>query len=181
MAAPSKRLPFRILPATEKDCPDLAKIEVISFNNVISEPPENAILKIMLGPPTEELISYRTKSFVDRLKTHPATRFWKAVIDDENEPNGEKIVACALWKFFTKSEKIADWKPITEWPLSISPDACNEIVEEITAMRRTYMDEKCYGCKDISPFISELQLILSQFSKSSAHCLSIVGVELPLH
>ncbi|KAJ5261270.1 hypothetical protein N7478_011865 [Penicillium angulare] len=150
MTSPASTWPqFRILPATEKDCPGLATVEVLSFNDVKNEPLENAIVRIMLGPPTEQCIEFRTKSFIDRFQTHPATRFWKAVVDDVNEQNCEKIVACGLWKFFLKPEKIPDWKDITEWPLDVSPNACNEFTGAITEMRRKHMDETCYGFLEI--------------------------------
>ncbi|KAJ5116736.1 hypothetical protein N7456_001084 [Penicillium angulare] len=149
MSAAPTRPQFRVLPATEKDCPGMARVEVLSFSDVVNEPQENSIVRIMLGPPTEQCIEVRTKNFIDRFRTHPATRIWKAVVDDENEADGEKIVACGLWKFFTTPEKIPEWKDITEWPLEVSPDACNEFAGAITEMRRKYMDNKSYGFLEI--------------------------------
>lgn len=136
-------LQFRILPATEDDCHELAKIEATALANVKNEP-QNALWGITIGPPTEESIAFRTKNFIDTLQKE-STKFWKAVVPDEALPSGEKVVACALWCFYHQPEKIADWKDTTDWPSTGNVEACNELIGELNMLKKRHMDEKCYG------------------------------------
>ncbi|KAJ5633238.1 hypothetical protein N7490_009577 [Penicillium lividum] len=133
---------FRILPATENDCHDLARVEAIALTNINTEPQENSLWRITFGLPTEEGISYRAKNFIDLLKNNPGTKFWKVVVPDGNE--GEKMVACALWSFFYQPEHIPDWKDI-EWPVTANAEACNELIGELNMLKKRHMDGMCYG------------------------------------
>ncbi|KAJ5548419.1 hypothetical protein N7513_005653 [Penicillium frequentans] len=136
-------LQFRILPATEDDCHELAKTEATALDNVKNEP-ENVLWGITFGPPTEEGIAFRTKNFIDTLQKE-STKFWKAVVPDEASPSGEKVVACALWCFYHQPEKIADWKDTTDWPSTANVEACNELIGELNMLKKRHMDDKCYG------------------------------------
>ncbi|KAJ5652744.1 hypothetical protein N7507_010170 [Penicillium longicatenatum] len=140
--APSQ-LQFRILPATENDCHELAKIEAAALASVNKEP-QSSLWGITFGPPTEEGIAFRTKNFTDTLQNGPS-KFWKAVIPDETSPTGERIVACALWCFYQQPEKTSDWKDTTDWPSTANVEACNELIGELNNLKKRHMDEKCYG------------------------------------
>ena len=144
MATPKKTpLPYRILPATEADCHDLARIEAFSFADTQTAGPSE--FQIMFGSPTEAGIAFREKSFLDKLQKDPSAKFWKVVID-EVEGNQEKIVACALWHFYKEPLVLDEWKSI-EWPSIANAEACEYLASGVHNMRYKYMNGRKYGCK----------------------------------
>ncbi|KAJ5930975.1 hypothetical protein N7466_006468 [Penicillium verhagenii] len=143
MTTQTPPLPFRLIPATEDDCPTLARIEATALASTKNEP-VNVLWYTTFGPPTEEGIAYRAQNFSDALKSSPSNKIWKAVIADPDSPTGEKIVGFSLWCFYTEPEYMPEWKGM-EWPSTANAVASNELIGELNALKKRHMDGKCYG------------------------------------
>ncbi|KAJ5594632.1 uncharacterized protein N7459_000840, partial [Penicillium hispanicum] len=134
---------FRILPATEEDCLDLAKIESASFSDASRDTPERNSFLIMLGPPTEEGIEFRQKNFIEKLTQDPSSKFWKVVVN-EGDQGPDKVVACALWHFYTEPLVMDEWKGFP-WPSTANADACDALIGGVYCNRRKHMNNKTFG------------------------------------
>lgn len=133
-------LDFKILPATEVDCPTIATVESISNWNSGKTKPESNVSRVLFGAPGDE--SFRAKDLADKLQNDETMRMWKAVIRDTDSQ--EKIVAAAIWHFHHEPKEIKDWEDI-EWPPERDSAGCNGFIRAAVSVRRKHMSEKKFG------------------------------------
>lgn len=142
----SDKVHYKILPAGVDDCSAFGFIEIVAFNDVVKEQSETCIYRQLFGPPTKEAQAWRAEEFVDKLNNKPTTRFWKVVIRDPDDPSQDKMVAGALWHFFTEPFTPDDWEDI-EWPAFANAEACNEFIGGIMKVKRKHMHGERFGCE----------------------------------
>lgn len=140
------KLPYKILPAGVDDCSTFGFIEVVAFNDTVKEQSETSVYRQLFGPATEESQAWRAEEFVDKLNTKPTTRFWKVVISDPDDPSQDKMIAGALWHFFTEPFTPDDWEDI-EWPAFANADACNQCIGGIMKVKKRHMHGERFGCE----------------------------------
>lgn len=136
---------FQVIPATEDDCLTLAQVEAIAFDNSKKEPPGSNTFQIMFGSYSDVGNEFRRSNFLEKMKTDPTARFWKAVIKDEN--GLEKIIGWARWHYFTEPKTIEPLKNDIPWPTTANRDACNDFIGAVELAKKKHMDGKRFGCR----------------------------------
>lgn len=140
--------------ATEADIRSLAQNETDAFN--ASNTPEEGpnLGEIMFGPPTADRLDRRIKDLLEKMRTLPEARFFKAVIPDDN--GNDRIVGFALWHCYTDPIPVEDTWQDLPWEGAANPAACNEIIGGMARVRTKYMGGKRF----LSMFLLTLSLIL---------------------
>ncbi|CAI7678958.1 unnamed protein product [Penicillium pancosmium] len=134
---------FQVIPATQDDCLSLAQVEAIAFDNSKKEPPGSNTFQIMFGSYSDVGNEFRRGNFLEKMKTDPTARFWKAVIKDEN--GLEKIIGWARWHYFTEPKTIEPLKKDIPWPATANRDACNHFIGAVELAKKKHMDGKRFG------------------------------------
>ncbi|KAJ5721227.1 uncharacterized protein N7483_009161 [Penicillium malachiteum] len=134
---------FQILPATADDFYALAEVEAVSNLAAAKVARESNITYLMFGhPKSGECNKDRARGLNEMLRTDPAMKNYKAVVQDDN--GQDKIVAWAQWGFYTEVQPIKDWTD-REWPETANAAACNGIIAEISSARKKHMSGKTHA------------------------------------
>ncbi|KAJ6007862.1 hypothetical protein N7540_011838, partial [Penicillium herquei] len=135
-----RSLQFQILPATADDFYALSEVEAVSNLTPTKIAQESNITYLMFGSPkSEECNKDRAHGLNEMLRSDPAMKNYKAVVQDDN--GQDKIVAWAQWGFYTEVQPIKDWAD-REWPETANADACNGIIAQIATARQKHMSGK---------------------------------------
>ncbi|KAJ5179337.1 hypothetical protein N7492_002547 [Penicillium capsulatum] len=143
-ASKSEPVQYRILPAELDDCPTIAFIENVAFDDLVKEQSESNLFRLLFGPSNEERQAFWAGNFADKLNNDPTTSILKVVIRDPDTPYQEKIIACAVWHFHVEPFKPDDWKDI-EWPVFANAAACNEFIGGLSMVEKKHMHGERYG------------------------------------
>lgn len=139
--APSCRVD--ILPAQETDCSTLAWIEQRGNDHADKGIGRSNLIQLLFGPFNAQNQESRGENLASQMQTDPTVEFHKAVLNDGSAEHG-KIVAWSQWHYYLEPRPVEEWKN-KDWPLSHSPDGCNEFLGAVAAARNTHMSGQKYG------------------------------------
>lgn len=136
-----KNITISVSRATEDDTVPLAQVEAVAFDDAEKgeEQPSSSMGRVMFGPPTESGVSFRAQELIERMRTMPEVRFYKAVAEG-------KVVGFGGWRFYTDPFPEQDTWEDKPWAFARNPQACNEFFGGLARIRTKYMGGQRFAC-----------------------------------
>lgn len=147
---PPRNITISVSRATEDDTLPLAQVEAVAFDDDEEEEPSSNMGRVMFGPPTESGVSFRAQELIQRMRTMPEVRFYKAVSQEED--GQEKVVGFGGWRFYTDPFPEEDTWEDKPWEFARNPQACNEFFGGLARTRTKYMGGQRFACMSTSYF-----------------------------
>ncbi|CRG90446.1 hypothetical protein PISL3812_07490 [Talaromyces islandicus] len=147
---PPKDITIRVSRASEDDALPLAQIEAVAFDDPNTEEPSDVLGRVMFGPPTESGQSFRAQELIQRMRTMPEVRLYKAVaFDKEKGEQDGKVVGFGGWRFYTDPFPEQDTWEDKPWEFARNPQACNEFFGRLARAKTKYMGGKRFAWLEI--------------------------------
>jgi hypothetical protein len=158
---PPKNITISVSRATEDDTLSLAQVEAIGFDDPTAEEPSPSMGRVMFGPPTESGQSFRAQELIQRMRTMPEVRLYKAVSQEEG-----KVVGFGGWRFYTEPFPEQDTWEDKPWEFARNPQACNEFFGAMARTKTKYMGGQRFACMflfSLSLSYNSLNIISMEF------------------